>query len=149
MSGGNGQEYSTYGAAKEAVGSAAEKVRDVAPDAYDAGVRAARYVGDTAAEHPFSMLAGAAALALCGWLMAKSGDTRPNWQKQAGDWQRQARNLQERGYGQVRSAVPEVSKAADQAGEYVAQTVRENPISGLLIAAAVGGLLTYLLQPRP
>ena len=81
--------------------------------------------------------------------MAKSGDTRPNWQKQAGDWQRQARNLQERGYGQVRSAVPEVSKAADQAGEYVAQTVRENPISGLLIAAAVGGLLTYLLQPRP
>jgi ElaB/YqjD/DUF883 family membrane-anchored ribosome-binding protein len=49
----------------------------------------------------------------------------------------------------VLSAAPGVSKAADEAVEYVYQTVRENPISWLLIAAVVGGVLAYLFQNRP
>ena len=58
MSGGESGE-GVYGAAKEAIGSAAEQVRAAAPGAYDAGARAARYVGETASEHPF--LVGTAA----------------------------------------------------------------------------------------
>jgi hypothetical protein len=46
MSGGESGE-GVYGAAKEAIGAAAEQVRAAAPDTYDAGARAARYVGDS------------------------------------------------------------------------------------------------------
>jgi ElaB/YqjD/DUF883 family membrane-anchored ribosome-binding protein len=48
----------------------------------------------------------------------------------------------------ARSAAPDLSKAARNAGEYVSETARDNPISGLLIAAAMGGALGYLLQNR-
>ena len=41
MSGGESGE-GVYGAAKEAIGSAAEQVRAAAPGTYDAGARAAR-----------------------------------------------------------------------------------------------------------
>ena len=52
MSGGESGE-GVYDAAKEAIGSAAEQVKAAAPGTYDAGARAARYVGETASEHPF------------------------------------------------------------------------------------------------
>ena len=141
--GGNGP--GVYDTAKDAIASAAEKVRAAAPDTYDAGARAARYVGETASEHPTSILAGAVGLAFLGWLLAKSLDTRPSWQKQARSWQERSSEMTDR----ARSAAPDVSRAADETGEYVSQTVREYPMSGLLVAAAVGGILTYLLQPRP
>ena len=141
--GGNGQ--GAYNTAKDAIASAAEKVREAAPETYDAGARAARYVGETASEHPASILAGLVGLAFFGWLLTKSRDSRPNWQRQARGWQERASEMT----GRARSAAPDVSRAADQASEYVSQTVREYPISGLLVAAAVGGILTYLLQPRP
>jgi len=140
----NGQEKGVYGAATDAIGSAAEKVRAAAPDTYDAGAKAARYVGETAFEHPVPVLAGAAALAFFGWLLTKSSDNRPSWQKQARSWNERGHNVNER----VRSAAPDVSRAADQAGEYVYETVREYPVSGLLVAAAAGSILTYLLQSR-
>lgn len=141
---GNGQEQGIYGAAKDAIGSAAEKLRAGAPETYDAGVKAARYVGETASEHPVSVLAGAAVVAFFGWLLTTGHDNRPSWQKQAGNWQKRGYELNDR----ARSAMPDLSKAADQAGEYVYQTAREYPISGLLIAAAVGSALTYLIQGR-
>ena len=72
----NGQEKGVYGAATDAIGSVAEKVRAAAPDTYDAGAKAARYVGETAFEHPVPVLAGAAALAFVGWLLTKSSDNR-------------------------------------------------------------------------
>jgi ElaB/YqjD/DUF883 family membrane-anchored ribosome-binding protein len=134
-------------AAKEAIGSAAEKVRATAPGAYDAGATAARYVGETASQHPFPVLVGTAAVAfLSGWLSATaSTDDRRGWQKEARNWRERGYEMRDR----VRSAAPDVSKAADDAGEYVSQTVRENPISGLLIAAVAGGVLSYLFQNRP
>jgi hypothetical protein len=60
MSGGGSGE-GIYGTAKEAIGAAAEQVREASPGTYDAGARAARYVGETASEHPF--LVGTAVLA--------------------------------------------------------------------------------------
>jgi ElaB/YqjD/DUF883 family membrane-anchored ribosome-binding protein len=130
-------------AAKEAIGSAAEKVRAAAPGTYDAGAKAARYVGETASEHPY--LVGIAVIAFLGGVLSATV-SRDNRRR---DWQEQARNWRDRGYERVRSATPAVSQAADDAGAYVSQTVRENPISGLLIAAAVGGVLSYLFQNRP
>src|SRR3954462_7855626 len=50
---GGGSGEGIYGAAKEAAGSAAEQVRATAQGTYDAGAKAARYVGETASEHPF------------------------------------------------------------------------------------------------
>ena len=140
----NGQEKGVYGAATDAIGSAAEKVRAAAPDTYDAGVKAARYVGETAFEHPLPVLAGAAALACFGWLLAKSSDNRPSWQKQARSWNERGHNMNER----VRSAAPDVSRAADQAGDMCTGLCAEYPVSGLLVAAAAGSILTYLLQSR-
>jgi ElaB/YqjD/DUF883 family membrane-anchored ribosome-binding protein len=147
MSGDDTNGEGVFSAAKEAIGSAAEKVRATAPGTYDAGAKAARYVGETASQHPFPVLLGTAAVAfLSGWLIATtSTDDRRGWQKEARNWR-------DRGYemsNRARSAAPGVSKAADNAGEYVSQTVRENPLSGLLIAAAVGGVLSYLFQNRP
>jgi ElaB/YqjD/DUF883 family membrane-anchored ribosome-binding protein len=135
-----------FSAAKEAIGSAAEKVRATAPGTYDAGAKAARYVGETASQHPFPVLVGTVAVAfLSGWLSATATDNRRGWQKETRNWRQRGYEMSDR----VRSAAPGVSKAADDAGEYVSQTVRENPISGLLIAAAVGGVLSYLFRNRP
>jgi len=142
-SGGNGQ--GVYGAAKEAIESAAEQVRAAAPGTYEASAKAARYVGDTASEHPFPLLAGAIAIAFfSGWLLPKGGDSRRDWQKQARNWQERGYEMRDR----VRAAVPDVSNAADEAGEYLSQGVRENPIAGLLIAAAVGVFLSLLFRSR-
>jgi len=132
-----------YGAAKEAIGSAAEQVRATAPGTYDASVKAARYVGDTASEHPF--LVGTAVVAFLGGLLsatANRGSRRRDWQEQARDWRDRGYEMGDR----VRSAAPDVSGIAGEAGKYVSQSVRENPTSGLLIAAAVGGVLGYLLH---
>ena len=142
---GGGTGEGIYGAAKEALGSAAEQVRATAPGTYDAGAKAARYIGETASEHPF--LVGTAVIAFLGGLLGATV-SRDNRRR---DWQDQARNWRDRGYEmgeRVRSAAPDVSEAASAAGKYVSQSVSENPISGLLIAAAVGGLLVYLLQNR-
>jgi len=57
-----------YGAAKEAIGSTAEQVRAAAPGTYDAGARAARYMGETASEHPF--LVGIAVIAFLGGILS-------------------------------------------------------------------------------
>ena len=68
-----------------------------------------------------------------------------------GDWQEQARNWRDRGYEmseRLQSAAPDVSKVAGDAGKYVSQAMSENSTSGLLIAAAVGGVLGYLLRSR-
>ena len=142
---GGGSGEGIYGAAKEALGSAAEQVRATAPGTYDAGAKAARYIGETASEHPF--LVGTAVIAFLGGLLTATV-SRDNRRR---DWQGQAQNWRDRGYEmgeRIRSAAPDVSQAASDAGKYVSQSVSENPISGLLIAAAVGGLLVYLLQNR-
>jgi ElaB/YqjD/DUF883 family membrane-anchored ribosome-binding protein len=141
--GGNGEGM--YGAAKEAIGSAAEQVRATAPEAYDAGARAARYVGETASEHP--LLVGTAVIAFLGGLLSAT----VNRSNRRGDWQEQARNWRDRAYemsDRVRSAAPNVSEVAGDAGKYVSQSMRENSMSGLLIAAAVGGILGYLARNR-
>lgn len=141
-----GSGESIYGAAKEAVGSAAEQVRAAAPGTYEAGVNAARYVGETATEHP--LIVGMAVLAFVGGLI---GASVSGGGRHRGDWRDQAREWRDRGYemgDRVRSAAPDASRAAADAGEYVSHSVRENPMSGLLIAAAVGGLLGYLLHGR-
>jgi ElaB/YqjD/DUF883 family membrane-anchored ribosome-binding protein len=141
MSGGESGE-GVYGAAKEAIGAAAEQVR---ADTYEAGARAARYVGETASEHPF--LVGTAVIAFLGGLLSATV-SRSN---RRSDWQEQARNWRDRGYqmsDRLQSAAPDVSKVAGDAGKYVSQAMSENSISGLLIAAAVGGILGYLLHSR-
>ena len=56
-----------------------------------------------------------------------------------------------RGYemsDRLQSDDPDVSKVAGDAGKYVSQSVRENSMSGFLIAAAVGGILGYLAHNR-
>jgi len=118
-------------------------VRATAPGTYDASVKAARYVGDTASEHPF--LVGTAVVAFLGGLLSATsnrGSRRRDWQEQARDWRDRGYEMGDR----VRSAAPDVSGIAGEAGKYVSQSVRENPTSGLLIAAAVGGVLGYLLH---
>jgi ElaB/YqjD/DUF883 family membrane-anchored ribosome-binding protein len=143
---GERNEESLLGSAKEALGSAAEQVRAAAPGTYDAGVRAARYVGETASEHPF--LVGIAVIAFLGGLLSATvnrDSRRRGWQEEARNWRDRGQEMSDR----VRSAAPDISKAADDAGEYLSQTVRENPISGLLVAAVVGGVLSYLIQRRP
>ena len=145
MSGGESGE-SVYGAAKEAIGSAAEQVRAAAPGTYDAGARAARYMGETASEHPF--LVGTAVIAFLGGILSATVSRSSN---RRSDWQEQARNWRDRGHemsDRLQSAAPDVSKVAGDAGKYVSQAMTENSVSGLLIAAAVGGVLGYLLHSR-
>jgi ElaB/YqjD/DUF883 family membrane-anchored ribosome-binding protein len=144
MSGGESGE-GVYGAAKEAVGAAAEQVRAAAPGTYDAGARAARYVGETASEHPF--LVGTAVIAFLGGILSATvsrSNRRGGWQEQARDWRDRGYEMSDR----LQSAAPDVSKVAGDAGKYVSQAMSENSISGLLIAAAVGGVLGYLLHSR-
>lgn len=135
-----------FGAAKEAIGSAAEQVRATAPGTYDASVKAAHYVGETVSEHP--LLVGIAVIAFLGGLLSAAVNRdhrRPDWREQARNWRDRGSEMGD----QVRSVAPDVSKAAGDAGKYVSQSVRENPMSGLLIAAAVGGVVGYLLRTRP
>ena len=112
---------SGFQAAKDAVASAAEQVRASAPGAYDAGAKAAHYVGEATADHPVS-----------------------GWRNQTGDWQKRGYELSER----ARTAAPAVSQAAADAGQYVAQNVREHPLPGAVIAGAVVCMLGYLLYRR-
>jgi ElaB/YqjD/DUF883 family membrane-anchored ribosome-binding protein len=136
-----------FGAAKEAAGSAAEQVRAAAPGTYEAGADTVRYIRETASEHP--MLVGAAVIAFVGGLItatvAGSGSGRRDWQTQSRDWRERGKEVADRAR---RSGAPNVSRAADDAGDYIAHSVRENPISGLLIAAAVGAIIMSILRPR-
>ena len=144
-SGGESGEGGVYGAAKEAIGAAAEQVRAAAPGTYDAGARAARYVGETASEHPF--LVGTAVIAFLGGILSATvsrSNRRSDWQEQARNWRDRGSEMSDR----LQSAAPDVSKVAGDAGKYVSQAMSENSVSGLLIAAAVGGILGYLLHSR-
>ena len=144
MSGGESGEGG-YGAAKEAIGAAAEQVRAAAPRTYDAGARAARYVGETASEHPF--VVGIAVVAFVGGLLSATV-SRSN---RRSDWREQARNWRDRGYEMsehVKAAAPDISKVAGDAGRYVSEAMRDNSAPGLLIAAVVGGVIGYLFHNR-
>ena len=76
-----GSGESAFGSAKAAAAAAAEKVRESAPGAYDASAKAARYVGDTASEHPAFVLIGTAALAFLGGLLKPR--KRRKWSRSA------------------------------------------------------------------
>ena len=120
-----------FQAAKDAVASAAEQVRASAPSAYDASAKAARYVGEATADHPLPVLLVTAALAfLAGYAShTRREDDRWSWRNQADDWQKRGYEVSER----ARAAAPAVSQAATDAGQYVAQNVREHPIPGAII----------------
>lgn len=134
-----------FQAAKDAVASAAEQVRASAPGAYDASAKAARYVGETTADHPLPVLLLTAALAfLAGYASHTRGEDDRRSRNQIGDWQKRGHEVSER----ARAAAPAVSQAAADAGQYVAQNVREHPIPGAVIAGAVGCMLGYLLSRR-
>src|SRR5690349_2063185 len=91
VEGGQGGEGGC-GGGQEAIGAAAEQVRAAAPGTYDAGARAARYVGETASEHPF--LVGIAVIAFIGGLLS-AAVSRSNPRS---EWREQARNWRDRGY---------------------------------------------------
>ncbi len=55
-----------FRATQEAVGSAAEQVKAAGPAAYNAGAKAAQYVGSTASEYPLTTLLVTAGLPI--WL---------------------------------------------------------------------------------
>ena len=131
--------------ATDAVASAAEKVRESAPGAYDAAKNAANYVGETATEHLVSMLLGTASFAfLVGYLSnRRSGYDEGDWQKRSRDWRRYAGEMSDR----ARSAIPSASEA-DEVRQYVTQTAGNHPVSSLLGVGAVVCLLGYLLQSR-
>ena len=142
----SGSGEGVYGAAREAVNSAAEQVRAAAPEAYDAGIRAARYVGETASDHP--VIVGMAVIAFLGGLLSATVGRRQD----SRDWQGRVQNWRDQGYeigDSVRSMAPDVSKTATDASKYVSQSVSESPMSGLLIAVAVGGVLGDLFRGRP
>ena len=124
-----------FQSAKDAVASAAEQVRASAPSAYDASAKAAHYVGEATADHPLPVLLVTAALAfLAGYAShTRREDDRWSWRNQAADWQKRGYELGER----ARAAAPAVSQGATNAGQYVAQNVREHPIPGAIIAGAV------------
>ena len=131
-------------AAEQVVASAAEQVRASAPGAYDASAKAARYVGEAAVDHPLPVLLVTAALAfLAGYAShTRREDDRRSWRNQAADWQKRGYELGER----ARAAAPAVSQGATNAGQYVAQNVREHPIPGAIIAGAGVCMLGYLLS---
>ena len=128
-----------FQAAKDAVASAAEQVRASAPSAYDASAKAAHYVGEATSDHPLPVLLVTAALAfLAGYAShTRREDDRRSWRNQKRGYE-----LGER----ARAAAPAVSQGATNAGQYVAQNVREHPIPGAIIAGAVVCMLGYLLS---
>ena len=145
MSDGTSVDNSTA-AATDAISSAADQVRARATGAYGAAKNAAGYVGETASEYPISVLRGATVVAfLAGYLSnTRGGDRESDWQRRSRDWQRRASEISDH----MRSAAPSASEAASEARQYVTRNVREHPLSGLLSAAAVVGLLGYFLQSR-
>ena len=130
-----------FQAAKDAAASAAEQVRASAPSAYDASAKAAHYVGEATADHPLPVLLVTAALAfLAGYAShTRREDDRRSWRNRG---QKRGYELGER----ARAAAPAVSQGATNAGQYVAQNVREHPIPGAIIAGAVVCMLGYLLS---
>jgi ElaB/YqjD/DUF883 family membrane-anchored ribosome-binding protein len=177
-SAGNTTGQSTYQAAKDAVGSAAEQARAAAPSAYGAAERGAQYVSGTVSEYPLiALLATAGLVYLLGRLGRSSGDDGSDWQSRAESLRQQlnslASNLPDtaaRAKQQGRSATDYAtqtaasasdyarqgaSRAGDylrqnagSAGDYVAQGVRDYPASTLIGVAAVGAVLGYLLRGR-
>jgi ElaB/YqjD/DUF883 family membrane-anchored ribosome-binding protein len=158
---------STYQAAKDALGSAAEQVRAAAPSAYGAAQRGTQYVGGSVSDHPFVALIATAGLAyLLGWLTSGSDDRGTNWQDQADavrrgvrsvrsslpdtatDVSRRGRNAMNYATQSASDASDYVRQAASNAGDHVTESVREYPISALLSAAAAGLALGYLLRGR-
>jgi len=131
-------DQGTFSAAQEAVGSAATS-------SYEAGAKAARYVSDTTSEHPFPVLAGVAIAAFLAGILSASGgsDKRRDWHD-ARNWRDRSREMANR----ARSSAPDVSRVANDAGEYAYRTVSENPFSSALAAAAVVGLIGYLSGRR-
>ena len=142
----SGDRGSSFQAARDAVASAAEQVRASAPGAYDAGAKAARYVGGATADHPLPVLLVTAAVAfIAGYAShTREVDDRGGWRNQAGEWQKRGYELSER----ARAAAPAVSQAAAGAGQYVAENAREHPIPGAIIAGAFICALGYLLSRR-
>lgn len=81
---GSSSSPETLRTAREAVDSAAERIKAAGPAAYDAGAKAAQYVGSTASEYPLTTLLVTAALAyLAGVLTNSYRDGQQNWQNSA------------------------------------------------------------------
>ena len=166
-SAGNTTGQSTYQAAQDALGSAAEQVRAAAPSAYGAAERGTQYVSSTVSEYPLIALIATAGLAyLLGWLSSGSDDRSTNWQNQAKAVRQGVRsmgssvpetatNASQRGRSAMNYATQSAADASDyvrrtasNAGDYVTESVRDYPTSALVGAAAVGALLGYLLRGR-
>ncbi|MBS0643236.1 MAG: hypothetical protein JSS43_25500 [Proteobacteria bacterium] len=176
MSSTTGQD--AFQATKDAVGSAAERVRAAAPSAYDAATRGTQYVGGTVSEYPLVSLLAAAGLAfLLGRLGRGSDDNGSDWYNRAESLRQQLSSLssnlpdttssvRRRG----RDATDYASQTASEAGDYlrqsasragdylrqnagvasgyVAQGVRDYPTSTLMGVAAAGAIVGYLLRGR-
>ena len=128
--------------ATDAVASAAEQVRASASGAYDASKKAASYVGETAAEYPVSTLLGTAAVAfLAGYL----SNTLAEIIAVTGRIGRAAGRS-----ALTKSAIVCARRllVRPRPTQYVTRNARENPISGLLGAAAVVCVLGYFLRNR-
>jgi ElaB/YqjD/DUF883 family membrane-anchored ribosome-binding protein len=166
-SAGNTTGQSTYQAAKDALGSAAEQARAAAPSAYGAAERGTQYVSGTVSEYPLTILLATAGVAyLLGWLSSSSGDRGMNWQDRAKAVRQGARsmssslpematNASQRGRSATNYATRSAADASDYlrqtasgAGDYVTQSVRDYPTSALVGVAAVGAVLGYLLRGR-
>ena len=128
----------TRRATTDAAASVADKVRESAPGAYDAAKNAASYVGETATEHPVSVLLGTAVFAfLVGYLSNFGrGDSR-SWRGYADEMSNRAR-----------SAAPSASESADDVRQRISRTTSKHPVSSLLGVGAAVCLLGYLLQSR-
>ena len=101
---------------------------------------------EVASEHPLPILLAAAALAfITGYVShTRSRDDRGSWRNQGRDWQKRGYELAE----SARASAPQVSQAATDVGQYVAHNAREHPVSGLLIAGAVGWMVASWLRTR-
>jgi hypothetical protein len=169
---------STYQAAKDAIGSAAEQARGAAPSAYDAAARGTQYVSGTVSEYPIiALLATAGLTYLLGRLGRSSGDDGSDWQSRAESLRQQlislasnlpdrAASARHRGRSVTDYATQTAANASDyarqsasragdylrknagNAGDYVAQGMRDYPASTLIGVAAVGAVLGYLLRGR-
>lgn len=177
-SSGNTTGQSTYEAAKDAIGSAAEQARTAAPSAYDASARSTQYVSGTVSDYPLVALLAAAGLAyFLGRLGRSSGDDVSDWQSRAESLRQQlstlasnlpdtAASARRRGRTVTGYATRTAADASDyarqgasragdylrqnagSAGDYVAQGVRDYPASTLISVAAVGAVVGYLLHGR-
>ena len=130
----------------DAAASVADKVRESAPGAYDAAKNAASYVGETATEHPVSVLLGTAVFAfLVGYLSNFGrGDDEDDRRKRLRSWRGYADEMSDR----ARSAAPSASEAVDDVRQRVSRTTSNHPVSSLLGVGAAVCLLGYLLRSR-